>query len=368
MKTKNYLFLLLIIISISCKNVNRNATEVEIENKPILSLELENNEGKEITIYSPSRFYYQTINATNTNHVLNFYIGERVLIYDSENSNHRNMNGMKKGAILKIIEKNQKLKGAYSENFNDLNLSLNKDDIAIREYFELLKKPYDKIFSYNFEWKKFENGISRTKEITDSIFKSDINENTKINILMSQLSWNQLSEFSERKYLSNSIDTLKVSELLWQQYKEKRRYLLNKYVVNDTIREDHLVSYKDEENIDLNNLKKDINILFFTAKWCGPCKSYVNPLKRIQEKYPEKAEIIAVSFDNNEKDFEDYKKGKNFKFVSDLRGLKKSKNSKVFNINSLPHIIIVDSKKRVLLNRSQSDLIEKQIEGIINLQ
>jgi thiol-disulfide isomerase/thioredoxin len=365
MKTNIIHFLILILTLISCSD--STSGEIEIKNKPSITFELDNQEDKELIVYSPSRFYSQKIKTTNTNHLLNFYVGELVLIYDSENSNYKLMNGVKKGAIFKILEQNQTLKGRYTEDFEHLEISSNFNDLAIRNYFQLLKEPYSKIFKYPFDFNNYKHGIIQTEKITDSILRTEINDNTKINILMSQLQWNHLSKSSEEKYLSKLIDTLKVSELLLTQYKEKRNMDLVNFGVGDTVTVNFLESFYKTQRIDLNKLDKKVNILFFTAKWCGPCRNYIKPLARIKEKYPSQVEIIGIDFDDNEDDFESYKKNKDFRFVSEFIKMKESKNSKAFNINSLPRIIIIDSNKKVLMNRSQSDFIEKEIDAIIKI-
>jgi nucleoredoxin len=137
--------------------------------------------------------------------------------------------------------------------------------------------------------------------------------------------------------------------------------------VGDTVTVNFLESFYKNQRIDLNKLDKKVNILFFTARWCGPCKNYIKPLTRIKEKYPSQVEIIGIDFDDNEDDFKSYKSNKDFRFVSEFIKMKESKNSKAFNINSLPGIIIIDSNKQVLINQSQSDFIENQIDAIIKI-
>jgi thiol-disulfide isomerase/thioredoxin len=361
---KDFLYLILPFLIISCSETKKEYAG----KKPYIILELQNNKGKEIIIECPKRFKSQKIIATNGKHFLDFEIGDLIYIYDSKNKDYRSMNGSKIGSLIKILKEEENLSGDYNIGFENLEISKDQNDLAINQYIKSLEKPYSKLWqipNYPFNYKLYENGIREIRKINDSILKTDISNEAKLNILLESLSWKFLNKKRLAYYLSNDIDTLKVSKPLLEYFNERKSFALAGFGIGDTLPMSKLISSNKNENIDLNTLEKKINILFFTAKWCGNCKRYIEPLKNIQTKYSKDVDIFAINFDDNEKVYLKYQEGLNFKFVSELVTMENSLNGKNFNVNSLPNLIIIDHNKKVLLNMPQSNLLEYQIKGIL---
>jgi nucleoredoxin len=350
------------LLVISCQETKKEPSAT----KPYILLELENNQGKELVIESPFKFKKQKIAATNGRHSLDFDSGDVVYLYDAENKNYLLANGTKNGALIKILEDSIKLQGDYS-NFENLNIDFNTNDIAFKNYLDLLAKPYFKLLQSpsNFDYDRYQQGIHDLQTLNDSILQTNINDNTKINILLKNLlGWKFLRKQTEEAYFSDNIDTTKVATSLLNYYQERRFGLVN-FNVGDSIDIAFLESSKPEDRIDIGTLNKKVTVLFFTAKWCAPCKNYIEPLKKVQQKYPSDIEIIAVNFDENEKEYQDYQKELPFTFVSELVRMNDSKNSQAFHINALPDLIVMDHNKKVLLNKVQSNYLESYMDGIM---
>ncbi len=336
--------------------------------QPYLELELLDNEGKNIIIECPKKRKKQTIIASNGRHTLKFDIGDFIYIYDSSNKNGRKLSGEKKGAIKMLVKPNQSITGRYTANFESLTVKLDENDISLINYIQQLKEPYLKIWQKPdnvFDYHLYDQGVSDLQELNDSILKTEISNDAKINILLEALQWRFLSLKKMTNYLTNDVDTLKVSKSLLKHFNKTKSIKIVKYDIGDSLNFDKLYSYLPHKIIDLDNLDKDINVLFFTASWCGNCKRYIKPLTNLKNKFPENIDIIAINFDDNQEAYTEYMKNLEFNFVSELKPMKESTNGKNFHIKSLPEIMVIDKNKKVILNNTQAHFFEYQMNGIL---
>ena len=94
-------------------------------------------------------------------------------------------------------------------------------------------------------------------------------------------------------------------------------------------------------------------VIAFSATWCAPCKIMEPKLKLFYENYKNKGlEVIYFNFDGDDKKWKEHisKNHLNWTNVSD--GLKPGSSpiSKQFNIQMIPHYIVVDKKGTIIYN------------------
>ncbi len=96
--------------------------------------------------------------------------------------------------------------------------------------------------------------------------------------------------------------------------------------------------------------KNKITILDFWASWCPPCMREVPNLVDIYDRYGEDGlGIVGVSLDESKDDWKNTVESMGMKWVqvSDLKG-GKSPVVRLYNVQSIPHILVIDSEGRIL--------------------
>ena len=112
------------------------------------------------------------------------------------------------------------------------------------------------------------------------------------------------------------------------------------------------------------HIPEKVNLLAFTAYWCGPCKKQIPILKRFQEEFgQDKFNVIYINLDADkskwEKMVQDYQLS-TFINLTDTVNMEQSIMAKRFFINAVPTNILIDQNQKILYNSSQlgdSDLV-----------
>lgn len=101
----------------------------------------------------------------------------------------------------------------------------------------------------------------------------------------------------------------------------------------------------------MSEIKKNkITILDFWASWCPPCMREVPNLVDIYDRYGEDGlGIVGVSLDESKDDWKNTVESMGMKWVqvSDLKG-GESPVVRLYNVQSIPHILVIDSEGRIL--------------------
>ena len=121
----------------------------------------------------------------------------------------------------------------------------------------------------------------------------------------------------------------------------------------------------------LSELKGHYILLDFWAAWCPPCRAeapdVVALYKKMHPKTYQKAkgfEIVSISFDENPDQWQKAveKLGMNWQYhVSDLKGLKRSPISLLFNVNLIPTKILLNAEGVIIAVNPSFEEIEKTI-------
>lgn len=97
---------------------------------------------------------------------------------------------------------------------------------------------------------------------------------------------------------------------------------------------------------------------YFSAGWCGPCRAFTPSLKAVYEAKRERGdglEIVFLSWDKSDREFEQYYGGMPWKAVPFSRASEVSKRLpallKTAPVKSIPTLLLVDPKSGVLITR-----------------
>jgi thiol-disulfide isomerase/thioredoxin len=109
---------------------------------------------------------------------------------------------------------------------------------------------------------------------------------------------------------------------------------------------------KNRDTVALSTLQsKDVVGLYFSAHWCGPCRSFTPQLAKLYNECKEKNksfEIVFISSDRSEKDFHEYFKEMPWCALDFKERDLKSKLSDVFDVQGIPTLVLLTGKGEMI--------------------
>lgn len=128
---------------------------------------------------------------------------------------------------------------------------------------------------------------------------------------------------------------------------------------------------KDEEGktVSLNSLKGDILILDFWASWCGPCRQ---EMKNLREQYAEfkdrGVQIMSISLDDSIDKWKQACEEEQIPWISthDENGWKNSEIRKLFGIQAIPFIVLLDEDGNIVAKNIRRNLLREKIIELLN--
>jgi thiol-disulfide isomerase/thioredoxin len=126
-------------------------------------------------------------------------------------------------------------------------------------------------------------------------------------------------------------------------------------------------------NLELNNLtgkifklhdiQSEFLIIYFWSPDCGECKAETPKLFEIYDKFKSKGlEVIAIYAHADKGIWENYLKEKKYNWINAFDPLLKSDFTRLYNVRSIPKILLLDKDKRIIakdINTSQLEMIIK---------
>merc|ERR1712039_345135 len=96
--------------------------------------------------------------------------------------------------------------------------------------------------------------------------------------------------------------------------------------------------------------------LYFSAHWCPPCRGFTPKLAEWYSKSLKKAglEIVFVSSDRSEADFESYYKDQPWLALDYSCSKEKDQLSKLFGVQGIPSFVIIDKDGSVITKDGRS--------------
>ena len=114
----------------------------------------------------------------------------------------------------------------------------------------------------------------------------------------------------------------------------------------------------------INNVAYKLNLIAFSAVWCGPCKKKIPLLKQMYNKYKTNGlEVYYINLDNDDTEWRKMINSYGMKWanLTDKALWRESEFAKDFNIEFIPRYILVDDKGKIIYNsvqRKDEDLTE----------
>lgn len=100
--------------------------------------------------------------------------------------------------------------------------------------------------------------------------------------------------------------------------------------------------------------------IYFSAKWCPPCRTFTPSLVKFRDNNADEFEVIFVSSDRDAKSMQDYMKSYNMNFAATKFGSTMQREiSKKYAARGIPHLVIISPDGRVVSRNGRGDIAGK---------
>jgi nucleoredoxin len=113
----------------------------------------------------------------------------------------------------------------------------------------------------------------------------------------------------------------------------------------------------DGDTVETSSLAGKVIGLYFSASWCGPCRSFTPGLVKLRDRKDDEFEVIFVSSDRNAEDQAEYMKDYDMEwpaipYDSPLRGELAAK----YGIRGIPSLVIVDDQGNLITKDGRDEM------------
>ena len=118
------------------------------------------------------------------------------------------------------------------------------------------------------------------------------------------------------------------------------------------------------KQISMESQKGEIIVLDFWASWCGPCRQEMKNLKEQYEEFKEQnVRFISISLDDSSEQWEKACKEEQIPWLSvrDEKGWADSEIRKLFGIQSLPFIVLLDKEGKIVAKNIRREALRENI-------
>jgi thiol-disulfide isomerase/thioredoxin len=226
------------------------------------------------------------------------------------------------------------------------NVFIGNEKILISNYYKEIKLDKDtNIIIVEIEGAK-EHELFQIKKITNSL----IQKNPKSFAVLHNLFFDK-EKYSDKELkslmnlfsneLKNSVSYNKLNEYLNKKIDLKNNGFSQKFNWFDV----NGNNYSFEMALN----KKKYALLIFWASWCEPCRAEIPELKKINNIYKNEISLVGLTIDENYSNWKSALEKENMQWLN-LSSLPKDANGikKTYNIFSVPSILLLDSKGKIV--------------------
>lgn len=165
-----------------------------------------------------------------------------------------------------------------------------------------------------------------------------------------------LFSYKQLKTLVNKLPKSKLNHPIIEEFETPIEEAIPEFVLQD----EHGYSYNVRSLVKMNK----ITIIDFWASWCGPCMEEMPKLLSLYNKYSYKGlGIIGISLDKNKKDWINSYKDKYANWIQLWD--KDGEVAEMFQINTIPHTIVVNQKGEVIGSHLRSKQLNELLYKIL---
>jgi len=161
---------------------------------------------------------------------------------------------------------------------------------------------------------------------------------------------------------SEALDALKEKE---EARKEEMKSRQKDLAFFATENKSHVVD-KNGDEIPVNTLQsKDVVGLYFSAHWCGPCRSFTPQLAKLYNKCKEQGksfEVVFASSDRSEEEFKEYYGEMPWLSLSFKERSLKSSLSEIYEVKGIPTLVLLTGKGE-LITKDGRQAISSGVDG-----
>jgi thiol-disulfide isomerase/thioredoxin len=106
-------------------------------------------------------------------------------------------------------------------------------------------------------------------------------------------------------------------------------------------------------------------LITFWATWCGPCKTEIPILKRLEKRYPEKLVLLGVSMDRDRETLQEFLNARQIKWSQNHEGPFTGPLAEMFHVTALPQNILIDPNGRVIGRYLRGEDLEKAVASLL---
>ncbi len=252
--------------------------------------------------------------------------------------------------------------GFYLENSPiELNIKIRQDNYKRNDKNESRKCLQGKVYGSRSEREaQYISALHEPQDIEDWITNHPSNMPTLMKLATE---WPEIHSPDLLEKWLNMMDK-KLSERL--AYKEVIRQIAkHRELTINAPAPDFVLPSDKGKRIALKDFRGKYVLLDFWASWCGPCRGEIPNLKKAWNNYHRKGlEIISITIDKNEQAWRKALVEEQMPWTQ-LNG-KGSNISEQYNIQGIPHILLIDPKGKIVGINLRGDKLEKKLQELLS--